>query len=325
MAPVSAIRFDMRRAPFSTVTDAAMHREAVAMTKWADANGFIMCTVSEHHGVDFTSAPLTLAGLLLGATENIRVGLSAMLLPLHDPVRIAEQVATLDLTSNGRFSFTAALGYKLEEFAMAGVDRSRRGAIFEEYIDVLRKAWTGEPFEWRGRTVVVTPVPQTPIERLVSIGGSVPRSAVRAARMGLSFTAMSIDQTLGEIYRAECEKVGFTNGSYRYPTGPSFVHVAEDPERAWAALGAFAVYDAQSYKTWQTGDHDNVVAVGGESVDDLKASGMWQVLTPDECVALARRTGSISLHPLMGGIPFALGWESLQTYLDQVKPRLDAG
>jgi hypothetical protein len=46
------------------------------------------------------------------------------------------------------------------------------------------------------------------------------------------------------------------------------------------------------------------------------------VLTPDECVALARRTGAVSLHPLMGGIPFDLGWESLHLYNDQVKPRL---
>lgn len=324
MTPVSAIRFDLRRAPFSTVSEAALHRESLAMTKWADAHGFLACTVSEHHGVDFMSAPLTLAGLYLGATQHIRVGLSAMLLPLHDPVRIAEQVATLDLTSGGRFSFTAALGYKLEEFEMAGVDRSRRGAIFEEYVDVLRKAWTGEPFEWRGRTVVVTPVPETPIERLLTIGGSVPRSAVRAARMRLGFSAMSVDTSLGEVYRAECEKVGFTGGVYRYPTGPSFVHVAEDPERAWAELGPYAVYDAQTYKTWQTGDHDNVVAVGGQNIADLKASGMWQVLTPDECVALAHRTGAVSLHPLMGGIPFELGWECLQTYIDQVQPRLAA-
>jgi alkanesulfonate monooxygenase SsuD/methylene tetrahydromethanopterin reductase-like flavin-dependent oxidoreductase (luciferase family) len=292
------------------------------MTKWADANGFAAVTVSEHHGVDFTSAPLILAGLMLGATENIRVGLSAMLLPLHDPVRVAEQVATLDLVSGGRFSFTAALGYKLEEFAMAGVDRTKRGALFEEYIGVLRQAWTGQPFEWRGRTIVVTPTPQTPTEQLLTIGGSVRRSAERAARLRLGFTAMSTDQTLGDIYRAACEKNGFTGGVYRYPTGPSFVHVAEDPEAAWAALGPYAVYDAQSYKTWQTGDHDNVVAVGGQSVDDLRASGMWQVLTPDECIALARRTGFVSLHPLMGGIPFDLGWESLQLYNDRVRPRL---
>lgn len=321
MQAVSAIRFDMRLAPFATVDDPSMHREALAMTKWADANGFLGCTVSEHHGVDFTSAPLVLAGLFLGATQHIRVGLSAMLLPLHDPVRIAEQVATLDLVSGGRFSFTAALGYKLEEFEMAGVDRRRRGAIFEEYVNVLTQAWTGEPFEWQGRTIVVTPKPTTPTDQLLAIGGSVPRSAERAARLRLPFFAMSTNTTLGEVYDAACKEVGYA-GTYRYPTGPSFVHVAEDPDAAWAALAPYALYDAQSYSTWQTGDHDNAVALSVQTLDDLKASGMWQVLTPDECVALARRSGFVSLHPLMGGIPFDLGWESLELYKTQVMPRL---
>lgn len=322
MTPMAGIRFDMRRAPFATIGDADLYREALAMARWADAHGFVMCTVSEHHGVDFTSAPLTLAGLILGGTERLRVGLSALLLPLHDPVRIAEQVATLDLTSGGRFSMTAALGYKVEEFTMAGVDRSRRGAIFEEHVEVLRRAWTGEPFEWQGRTVVVTPKPTTPTEQLMMIGGSVPASARRAARLRLSFAAMSTDQRLGEIYRAECEKVGFAGGAYHFPTGPSFVHVAEDPDRAWAELGRFALYDAQTYHSWQPGDHDNVVDVGAEDVEGLKASGMWQVLTPDECVALAQRTGFVSLHPLMGGIPFDLGWSSLQLFVEKVQPRL---
>lgn len=321
MQPVSAIRFDMRLAPFATVDDPAVHREALAMTKWADANGFLGCTVSEHHGVDFTSAPLILAGLFLGATQTIRVGLSAMLLPLHDPVRVAEQVATLDLVSGGRFTFTAALGYKLEEFTMAGVDRRRRGAIFEEYVNVLKQAWTGEPFTWQGRSIVVTPKPVTPTDQLLSIGGSVPRSAERAARLRLPFFAMSTNTTLGDVYDAACKEVGYA-GTYRYPTGPSFVHVAEDPDAAWAALGPYALYDAQSYSTWQTGDHDNAVALSVQSVDDLKASGMWKVLTPDECVALARRTGFVSLHPLMGGIPFDLGWESLELYRTRVMPRL---
>ena len=103
---------------------------------------------------------------------------------------------------------------------------------------------------------------------------------------------MSTDPTLGERYRAACVAEGFDQGFFLYPTGPSFVHVAEDPERAWAELAPYALYDATSYSTWQTGDHDNVVDMGGRStVDELRASGMWQVLTPDECVALVERTG----------------------------------
>ena len=63
----------------------------------------------------------------VGATRRAHVMVNALLVPLHDPVRLAESVATLDVTSGGRFTFVAGLGYRPEEFEMAGVDRSRRG------------------------------------------------------------------------------------------------------------------------------------------------------------------------------------------------------
>ena len=106
------------------------------------------------------------------------------------------------------------------------------------------------------------------------------------------------------------------------PAGPLFTMVSEDPDRTWAQIGEYAAYDAGSYATWQTGDHDNVAApVGPVTVDSLRASGMWQVVTPDEAVALGRTYGSIALHPLMGGMPPELGWESLELFVDQVQPR----
>lgn len=294
------------------------------MSRWADAQGFSAVTISEHHGVDFISSPIALAGMILGATTNARVMVNAMLVPLHDPVRLAEAAATLDLTSGGRFTLVAGLGYKTEEFEMAGVDRRRRGAITEDHLRVMRAAWSGEPFEWQGRTIVVTPTPTTPFEMVVWAGGSVRASAERAARLRLPFFTMSTNPEIGDIYREECEKVGYHEGFFMYPNGPSFVMVSEDPDRTWDAIGEYAMYDATSYHSWQSGAHDNAVALAATSVDDLKASGMWQVLTPDECVALGRRTGAVPLHPLMGGIPFDLGWESLQLYVDRVMPRFVA-
>jgi alkanesulfonate monooxygenase SsuD/methylene tetrahydromethanopterin reductase-like flavin-dependent oxidoreductase (luciferase family) len=319
---MAAIRFDMRRAPFATVTEAGLYAECLEMSRWADEHGFSTVTISEHHGVDFISAPTALAGLLLGATRRAHVIVNALLVPLHDPVRLAEAVATLDVTSGGRFTFVAGLAYRHEEFQMAGVDRAERGALAEECLEVLRRAWTGEPFEWRGRTVVVTPTPTSPPEQLVWVGGSVRRSAERAARLRLPFFTMSTDPVLGEIYRDECVKAGYTSGWFMAPAGPLFVHVADDPERAWDAIAPYAVYDVLSYNSWQTGDHDNVAASSATTAEQLRASGMWQVVTPDECIELARRHGSVALHPLMGGVPPELGWSSLQLFVEKVLPAL---
>src|SRR3954471_5450315 len=155
----AAIRFDLRRGPLAALTQGEQYAQCVEMARWADEQGFAAITISEHHGVDFISAPTALAGVLLGATRQAHVMVNALLVPLHDPVRLAEDIATLDVTSGGRFTLVAGLAYRPEEFAMAGVDRSKRGAIVEEYLEVMKQAWTGEPFEWRGRTVTVRPVP----------------------------------------------------------------------------------------------------------------------------------------------------------------------
>jgi alkanesulfonate monooxygenase SsuD/methylene tetrahydromethanopterin reductase-like flavin-dependent oxidoreductase (luciferase family) len=322
MAPTFAVRFDMRRAPFSTVTESEQYSEALQMARWSGQRGVGVITVSEHHGVDFISAPLTLAGAILGATEQARVMVNALLVTLHDPVRLAEQLATLDLVSGGRVSIVAGLGYRPEEFEMAGLDRSARGKLIDENLGVIRQAWTGEPFEWRGRTIRVTPTPISAPEHLLFVGGSVRRSAERAARLNLSFFPMSMDPLLEEAYRTECAKVGFDSGIYLAPNGPSFVHVTDDPDRTRAEIAAFALYDAKSYASWQTGDHDNPIAVEGATMADLEATGMWKVVTPDECAQLARRFGSVALHPLMGGIPPALGWQSLELFVDKVLPAL---
>ncbi len=318
----ATIRFDLRRAPFAAVTEAEQYAQCLEMARWSDEHGFAAVAISEHHGVDFVSAPTALAGLLLGATRRAHVTVNALLVPLHDPIRLAEAVATLDVTSGGRFTFVAGLAYRHEEFDMAGVDRGQRGALVEEYLQVLRRAWSGEPFEWRGRTVVVTPTPTSAPEQLVWLGGSVRRSAERAARLRLPFFTMSVDPTLGEVYREECAKVGYTTGFFVAPRGPLFMHVAEDPERAWDTIAPYAVYDVVSYNSWQTGDHDNVAASTATTAEELEASGMWQVVTPDECIELARRHGSVVLHPLMGGMPPELGWESLQLVVDKVLPAL---
>ena len=186
MTAAAAIRFDLRRAPEAPISEADQYALCVEMSRWADEHGFSAITVSEHHGVDFISTPTTLAGVILGATKHAHVMINALLLPLHDPVRLAEAVATLDLVSGGRFTFVAGLGYRHEEFAMAGADRTRRGATSEEYLDVLGKAWTGEPFEWQGRTITVTPTPVSPREQMVWAGGSV-RAVSRARRRASGF------------------------------------------------------------------------------------------------------------------------------------------
>lgn len=316
------LRYDLRIPPFAKLTPQRQYEACLEQCQWADRHGIDLAVLSEHHGVEdgFMSAPVTLAAAIAGRTCRLQINIAAVLVPLHDPVRLAEQLAVVQLVSGGRLSLVAGLGYRHEEFEMAGVDRTKRGRLLEEYVEVMRKAWTGEPFEWRGRTVRVTPAPQSP--PTVLIGGSTEKAARRAARLRAGFFPAVGDPKLAAIYDEECEKIGFRGGFAMLPGGPGFVHVTEDPERDWARIAPHALYDAQTYHAWQTPDQRSEVHVEATTIDDVRKSGVYAVVTPDECVQLAETQGRVILHPLMGGIDPALGWESLELFRQKVLPRI---
>jgi len=316
------IRFDLRVPPFATTTHAEMYRACLDQCEWADRLGLDIVVLSEHHGVSdgFMSAPVTVAAAIAGRTKKIQINIAAVLVPLHDPVRLAEELAAVSLLSGGRIGLVAGLGYRQEEFDMAGVDRRQRGRLLEEYVDVMRKAWSGEPFEWRGRTVRVTPRPAS--EPMLLIGGSTEKAARRAAKLRAGFFPAIGDPQLAELYTAECQRLGFHGGFVSMPNGPGFVHVSSDPERDWQRIGPHALYDAQTYAAWQTPDQRSQMHVEAQTLDDMKRSAAYQVLTPDQCVALAAETGRVILHPLMGGMAPELGWESLRLFEQQVLPRI---
>jgi alkanesulfonate monooxygenase SsuD/methylene tetrahydromethanopterin reductase-like flavin-dependent oxidoreductase (luciferase family) len=316
------IRFDLRVPPFASATHADLYAACVDQCAWADEHGLDLVVLSEHHGVadGYLPAPLTLAAAIAGRTKNIRISIAAVLVPLHDPVRLAEQLAVLDLVSGSRVSIVAGVGYRQEEFDMAGIERTQRGRLLEEYVGVMRQAWSGEPFEWRGRTIRVTPRP--PAQPMILIGGSTPVAARRAARLRAGFFPSIGDPRLAETYNAECQRLGFHGGFVSLPSGPGFVHVSEDPERDWARIAPHALYDAQTYAAWQTPDQRSLVHVEAQTIEDVRKSGVYRVVTPDECVALAQETGRIILHPLMGGLSPEIGWQGLRLFESKVLPRL---
>ena len=192
-------------------------------------------------------------------------------------------------------------------------------------LGVLKQAWTGEPFEYQGRTVRVTPRPVQQPHPLIFIGGSSPNAAKRAARHGMSFFPALGDPRLQEVYLEECSRVGNPPGMVLLPSGPGFVHVAEDPDKAWAEVGEYILYEAMVYASWQLPGQTSHVHDHAQSVDELRAGGTYRILTPDECVALAKELGgmgSIVLHPLIGGMPPDLAWPSLELIASSVLPNL---
>ena len=335
-----SMRFDLRVPPFAQTSFADQHRAMLEMVRWGDRVGLDAVTLSEHHGdpAGFTSAPITLAAAVLACTRRPKVSIAAALVPLHDPVRLAEQLASVDCLAPGRLSVVLGAGYRRAEFEMAGVDRRERGPLLEECVAVLRSAWTGKPFEWRGREVLVAPPPPTPGGPEIFVGGKTRAGARRAARLHCRFSPAVSNPDVISAYFDECERVGYADAEVNgctsadefrerhgpdRPAAPGFVMLAEDPESTWNQIGPNAEYDAMTYMAWQ---EDGVVSdwavPGAESWKQLRDSGQYAVVTPEECLALAERDGHLMLHPLMGGIEPALAWESLRLFEAEVLPHL---
>ena len=326
--PLMTMRQDFRAPDFGPTSTSEIYSAALEMWRWADAQGFDMNVVSEHHGVDdgWIPAPLTVAGLGLAQTQRIPFFVSACLLPLHDPVRIAEQIAVLDCAAPGRLITVFGAGYRVEEFEMAGVPHKERTKVLEEHVSVVVRALTEERFEWKGRTISVTPRPVTKPHPTLMVGGGVPAAARRAARLRLPMMPMNSDPELPKAYAEEAEKVGYEGGWVISPNGPTFVYVTDDPERAWSQIGQYLLYETQTYASYQTPGQHSMPVVHADDIAGLRAAEatIW-VDTPEGILARIDAdpaVHAVNFHPLAGGLPPELAWPSLELFASAVAPKL---
>jgi alkanesulfonate monooxygenase SsuD/methylene tetrahydromethanopterin reductase-like flavin-dependent oxidoreductase (luciferase family) len=325
--PISLLRFNFVLPGRDPATLSAMYQAGIEMAAVADEHGFMAVTVEEHHGVDdgWSPAPLTTAAMMLGRTRNLRVMVQALLVPLNDPLRIAETVAVLDLSSGGRINVVAGLGYRPQEYADAGVEWSTRGALMDESLDAILAAWTGEPFTYRGRTVRVTPTPLSPPTAILFVGGSGRPAARRAARLGLPLLPAAHLPDLQAYYEQLCAEYGTAGFAILPPEHTALTILAEDPDKAWAELGPHLLHEATRYQSWQTPDIHSAVSSAATDVDELRAEGIYEILSPDQAIARCREQGDFAtmvLHPLCGGIPVDRGWDTVSLYVEKVLPAL---
>ncbi|MDN0199691.1 LLM class flavin-dependent oxidoreductase [Streptomyces sp. S.PNR 29] len=321
--PVTVVRFNLVAPGATPAALGARYRAALEMAAYADEHGLTTVQTEEHHGAgnNWLPSPFAFAGAVFGATRRISVTVSAVIGPLHDPLRLAEDIAVLDLLSGGRLVTVAGIGYRREEYAQFGVEWQLRGRLQDELLETLLKAWTGEPFAYRGRTVRVTPRPFTEPHPLLLVGGSSKPAARRAARLGLPFFPSAHLPELETYYKERLAEYGTEGWTMMPAVRTPLLHIAEDPDRAWAEYGEHFLHEARTYASWQSGGIRSAVRSAATTVDELRTEGVYRILTPDECVALGH--DSYVLHPLSGGMPVAEGWRSLRLFTEGVLPRLE--
>jgi alkanesulfonate monooxygenase SsuD/methylene tetrahydromethanopterin reductase-like flavin-dependent oxidoreductase (luciferase family) len=308
---MSLLYFNFIRPGEEPADRARAYQAALDMAEFADANGFAQIVLSEHHGTDvgWLPAPLAMAGMVLARTKTVGVSVSALILPLHDAKRVAEDMAVIDLASGGRLIVIAAIGYRPEEYAMFGRDWAGRGALMDESVQTLLDMWKTEP----------RPVSQP--HPTLFVGGSSKPAVRRAARFGLPFSAGAHVPGLEDYYHEQCAANG-TRGFFIMPP-PKVVNVFvdDDPDRAWAELGEHFLAEARVYAGWQTQDVSSPVTSHASTAEELRAEGIYAVLTPQQCIDRIRGgDDTMLLHPLCGGVPVERGWDCLELYVEQVLP-----
>jgi alkanesulfonate monooxygenase SsuD/methylene tetrahydromethanopterin reductase-like flavin-dependent oxidoreductase (luciferase family) len=319
------MRFDFRSPVFGTPM-ADLYAAALDMVVFAEQHSFRTVFVSEHHMSEdgYLPSPIVLASAIVARTSRIGVGVSALIVPLYDPIRLAEDLAVLDHLSRGRVSYVVGIGYRPVEYEALGRDFAQRTKAVVEHIALMRRAWTGEPFEHEGRTIRVRPVPYTQPHPVLSYGGGVPSAARRAARLDVPFASQIRDKRLVQAYQDERTRLGLAPGVViQPPIPPVNVFVSEDPEATWARIGEHLLHDARTYARWAAeAGLDSAVLESADSIDALRRGSVYAVLTPDECIDLLRRRPVLCVHPLCGGLPPEIGWETLHLIATKVQPAL---
>ncbi len=219
-----------------TVTAKQRIQDLIKSAKLAEEAGLDVFGVGEHHRLDYAvSAPNMVLSSLSQVTERLKLTTATTVLNTVDPVRLFEDVATLDLLSNGRAELMAGRGAFTEGFSLFGYDRFLSDQVFEEHLDLFNQINSKKKVSWSGQyrralqEVEISPRPiQEEIPIWVGVGSS-PESASRAGRYGANLAVGILNgdwlrfQSLIEAYRQAANQSGYSNTSKVGVTGHAFI------------------------------------------------------------------------------------------------------
>ena len=256
---MSAIRFgyqiDFRNPPGSGRTFSELYAELFRQIERAEDLGFDSIWLTEHHLTDDGYLPslMPMAAAIAARTKRVQIGTYVLLFPFYHPLKLAEDIAVVDVISGGRLRIGVGQAYRAEEFAAFGINKNQRLGRTLETVEILKRAWTGERFSFKGKyfelndvRVLPRPVSQPHPELLWGVGA--PKGIQRAAELGLSFATVGAASAV-RIYH-DALRAGGKDPAQFSVVGSRNLYVADSAEEAWKDIEAPSMYWAEHYGRW---------------------------------------------------------------------------
>jgi alkanesulfonate monooxygenase SsuD/methylene tetrahydromethanopterin reductase-like flavin-dependent oxidoreductase (luciferase family) len=248
------VLYDMRNPRSSGISNVELYRQTLDHIEAMEQLGFDTVWLTEHHFIDDDYLPsvLTMAAGVAARTSRVTIGTAVLLLPLHDPIRVAEDAAVVDVLSGGRLRLGLGLGYKVEEFEAFGVDRRARASLLEEGIEIIRGAWGDGPFSHHGRhrsfdDLDVTPKPAQRPGPQIWLAGRAPVPVTRAATIGDGLIVVGGPDLYREYHEAH-RRAGRTDPARLCIF--AFTYPSQDPAGDESRLSRYTAYRMQNYAQW---------------------------------------------------------------------------
>jgi alkanesulfonate monooxygenase SsuD/methylene tetrahydromethanopterin reductase-like flavin-dependent oxidoreductase (luciferase family) len=273
------------------------YRESLEEVTRAEELGFDSVWMEEHHSVrnHYWPSPLTVLAGYATRTSRMTLGTDILVAPFYHPVRLAEDVAMLDIVSNGRMVLGIAIGYKPDEFALYGAELDKRGARFEEQLRIMSALWRGEHVQWKSDSYTVDgrlePLPVTTPQPPVWIGGWGELTLRRAATLADNWIpgpTADLRRLLDgkKKFLANREAAGRATPPAEWPLTRDVI-IAETDARArqLAEEHIMIAYRREYAGGWR---HPFIDASIATDLDRLMAD-RFIIGGPDQCVAQIRR------------------------------------
>jgi alkanesulfonate monooxygenase SsuD/methylene tetrahydromethanopterin reductase-like flavin-dependent oxidoreductase (luciferase family) len=307
----------------------------------AEALGYDTIWLTEHHFSDdgYSPSVLPIAGAIAAQTERVRIGTFLVLLPLNNAIRLAEDVATLDVMSNGRIDLGVGQGYAVHEYAAYGISRKERYSRFIEGLDVLRGLWTQPSFSYRGKHYQIDdarlmPRPVQSPHPPLWIGARGAKGIARAGRLGAHLLGLGSPE-MQSLYDAALVEHGH-DPKTKNAVQLHWVHVARTTDEAWANAGPHFHHVLETYGRWagEAGDFEGDALIAKvPPAAELRTTSKPLLFpptfgTPDEVAAALNRsmanvrTTHLCLAMYLPGMDPKLAHASMELFAREVAPRL---